>query len=91
MVNRKRFDLKPSRYIGELVHKFCKSFAQIICANEEKDTDTPHVTTELYSKGIDKYKSELDVSTLLLTIRKVDWLYDLLLNDRLKFLEKYSQ
>ena len=91
MVNRKRFDLKPSRYIGELIHKFCKYFTKKVCGNEEKDTDTPHVATELFSKGIDKYKSELDISTLLLTIRKVDWLYDLLLNDRLKFLEKYSQ
>lgn len=44
-----------------------------------------------YLNGTKKYEKDVDITTILSTIRKVDWLYNLLLDDRMKELEKLGR
>jgi hypothetical protein len=44
----------------------------------------------LYRKGVEKYHSDLSISHLLETSRKVQWMYDLFIDDVYQKLEKFS-
>jgi len=91
MKNRKRFSLKHPSLFKEWVHKLVRWLTKR-CRERNPDEQEPErINTKLYNKGQEKYLNELDVSTLLMTIRKVEWIYDTLISKNHSYLQKFSQ
>jgi hypothetical protein len=58
--------------------------------NSEAENLPPDISTQLYLNGVQKLHHELSISNLLVTARRVEWLYKLFVKDSLKELEKFS-
>jgi hypothetical protein len=79
---RKRFNWKLSDL---LCNAFCLLKCRHPCSrNKKREAERNY---NLLMKGQEMYESEMDLVTILTTIRKVNWLMDTLMDDQNKVLE----